>query len=135
MVVDALPDDFNDLELFARVHSLVRLNTMREELDRRFETTAKFIAQPPLLNLPEITSSNARIVLVGSDSDFLGNITSVLPAWSPTTRFDEPYQALAGLTEDPQDALIVAASASSWTIIWSCSRESGSIPACTICRW
>ena len=29
VVVDALPDDFNDLELFARVHSLVRLNTMR----------------------------------------------------------------------------------------------------------
>ena len=79
VVVDALPDDFNDLELFARVHSLVRLNTMREELDRRFETTAKFIAQPPLLNLPEITSSNARIVLVGSDSDFLGNSPMCCP--------------------------------------------------------
>jgi hypothetical protein len=62
----------------------------------------------PVLELPAINLDNARFVLVGSDSETLGQITNLLPPGSATTRFDEPYQALAGLTDDPQDVLLVA---------------------------
>ena len=58
---------------------MVRLNTMREELDRRFDTMGKFIAQPTVLEMPVINSYNARIVLVGSDPKILRAITCILP--------------------------------------------------------
>lgn len=111
VVVDSLPEEFNDLELFARVHALVRLNTMREELDRRFETSAQFMLPAPVLELPEFDSANARIVFLGGDSDYLGKVMGVLPSGATTTRFAQPYEALACLTDDPQDALIVVARA------------------------
>ncbi len=107
VVVDSLPEEFNDLELFARVHALVRLNTMREELDRRFETSAEFIYPAPVLELPEFNSANARIVFLGSDSDYLGKVMGILPSGAVTTRFGQPYEALACLTDDSQDALVV----------------------------
>ena len=135
VVVDALPLVFNDLELFSRVDSLVRLNTIREELDRRFETMGKFVAQPPALELPAINSNNARIVLVGSDPEMLGHITNILPPGSATTRFDEPYQALAGLTDDPQDMLVVAPGTGDLEDYLELFRGSEGTPDCTICRW
>jgi diguanylate cyclase (GGDEF)-like protein len=69
-VDDVLWGPLNELQLFARVNSLVRLNTMHDELVRRLNTSAKYGIDAPAIEAPPSNFADATVLVVGATESF-----------------------------------------------------------------
>jgi len=67
---DVLLTPVSEAQVCARVASLVRLNTMHEELVRRLNTSAKYGVDAPLDMAPPKTVNDATVLVVGATTDF-----------------------------------------------------------------
>jgi len=67
---DAILNPIDDLQIFGRINSLVRLNTMREELVRRLDTTSKYGLEAPEFTHPPKHIEDATILVLGANSSF-----------------------------------------------------------------
>jgi len=67
---DAILDPIDDLQVFGRINSLVRLNTMREELVRRLNTTSKYGVDAPEFIHPPKHIDDATILVLGAQTSF-----------------------------------------------------------------
>ncbi len=69
-VDEILSGPLNELQLCGRVNSLVRLNTMHEELVRRLNTSAKYGIDAPTIEAPPTSVEDATILVVGATETF-----------------------------------------------------------------
>ncbi len=105
---DLLIGDVNAAQICNRIRSLVRLNTMHEELVRRLDTSAKYgLDAPPPLDPPgEI--DDATVLVVGEVADF-AMIENALSARATLVGALTPATALDYLARRSFDAIIVNA--------------------------
>ena len=104
----ALPVNCTDAELFSRLDSLVRLNTMQEELNRRIATAEKFgLATPPLADAVDV--DNAMILLVAGDDNDQKELTDVFRDVATLVRAPDNFAAMELLTSQNFDAVVIAA--------------------------
>jgi PleD family two-component response regulator len=103
-----LPRRFQSTDLFARLDVYMRLNTMREELARRFATARKFGVDglaPPLASEP---LTDARILVVGAPE--AAEIGAVLGAGIDIVGARSRADALARLQSENLDAVVLVGS-------------------------
>ena len=58
-----MPRDFHESQLYSRLASLVRLNTMREEIARRAETSERYGVQKPREIVPPNAAATMRVLV------------------------------------------------------------------------
>lgn len=91
---DAILDPIDDLQIFGRINSLVRLNTMREELIRRQATTSKYGVDAPDFIHPPKHIDDATILVLGANTSFqvienaLSKHATLVGALTPSTALD-----------------------------------------------
>ena len=105
---DLLIGDVSAAQISNRIRSLVRLNTMHEELVRRLNTSAKYgLDAPPPLQLPgEI--DDASVLVVGDAADF-GEIENTLSSRATLVGALTTATAMDYLARSSFDAIIVNA--------------------------
>lgn len=108
VIDDLLVGDVNPDQLCHRLRSLVRLNTMHEELVRRLGTSAKYglDAPPPIAPPGEI--DNATVLVLGEATDF-GAIENTLSKHATLVGALSGDTALDYLGRRPFDAVIITA--------------------------
>jgi len=91
---DLLIGDLNPKQISHRVRSLIRLNTMHEELVRRLNTSAKYgLDAPPPVTQPDM-AENATIMVLGDPAQFamiensLSKQATLVGALSDSTALD-----------------------------------------------
>lgn len=91
---DAILDPIDDKQIFSRINSLVRLNTMREELVRRLDTTSKYGVDAPDFIHPPKHIDDATILVLGAHTSFqvienaLAKHATLVGALTPSTALD-----------------------------------------------
>ncbi len=91
---DAILDPIDDLQIFGRINSLVRLNTMREELVRRLSTTSKYGLDAPDFIHPPKHIDDATILVLGAHTSFqvienaLAKHATLVGALTPSTALE-----------------------------------------------
>jgi len=91
---DAILEPIDDLQIFGRINSLVRLNTMREELVRRLDTTSKYGVDAPDFIHPPQQIDDATILVLGAHTSFqvienaLAKHATLVGALTPGTALD-----------------------------------------------
>ena len=91
---DAILNPIDDLQIYGRINSLVRLNTMREELERRLDTTSKYGVDAPEFIQPSKHIDDATILVLGAHSSFqiienaLSKHATLVGALTPSTALD-----------------------------------------------
>ena len=110
------------MKLSARLQSLVRLSTMRDELHHRIETAELFGVLAPTDSTAGGGAGAARIALLRHTGQALDEAATVLGQDGETVRATEPYEALDLLTGGDHDALVVVvADANQIEPYWNCS--------------
>ena len=108
-MADFLPRSFKEVELFSRLTSLVRLNTMQRELARRHATAQKFGVEGPRHVDPPGGLKERNILIVARDADDADAMRRVYPAEAKVTILADPYEAMAFLLLNKfMDAVIVS---------------------------
>ena len=111
-MADFLPRSFKEVELFSRLTSLVRLNTMQRELARRHATAQKFGVDGPRHVDPPGGLSKRNILIVARESEDAGALRAVYPAAAKVTVLADPYEAMDFLLLNKlMDAIILSVSA------------------------
>ncbi|MBM3516617.1 MAG: hypothetical protein FJX56_01785 [Alphaproteobacteria bacterium] len=103
-----LPSSFNDNQLFARVGSLVRLNTMRKELARRAETAADYGQYDATSVEPSATVTEARVVALCPDEGDRAVIAQALGERYAITFSCSAAETVDLLLSGGFDALLIA---------------------------
>lgn len=67
---DVLRGPLNELQVCARVNTLVRLTTMHEELVRRLSTSARYGVDAPVIAGPPMSVEDATVLVVGATESF-----------------------------------------------------------------
>lgn len=106
-VADYLPDDYRDVELFARLRSLIRLNTMQEELGRRIDTAEQYGIKDAAHLAPTVDISDAKIVVVGPDDQENTDISAAVGTDKAVFNTTATHEAMTRLAANDIDALIV----------------------------
>lgn len=102
-----LQPTFGDAELFSRLDSLVRLNTMRDELNRRFATTRRYgIDGPPLAGPPE-SLADLRVLAVTGDKAEADRIVDAYLDSAGVVIAASAFDALQILARDRIDTVVV----------------------------
>ena len=105
---DLLIGDVNAIQVCHRIRSLIRLNTMHEELVRRLGTSAKYGVDAPPPADPPREIDNATILVLGEPGEFgmietaLASRATLVGALSAATAYDY-------LKRSPFDAVVVNA--------------------------
>lgn len=110
IIDDLLIGDLNSVQICHRTRSLIRLNTMHEELVRRLGTSAKYGLDAPPPIAPPISIENATVLVLGDATDF-GTIESALAARSTLIGALSANTAFDYLKRRDFDAVIVNAGA------------------------
>ncbi len=106
-VADYLPVDYRDVELFARLRSLIRLNTIQEELGRRIVTAEQYgIKDTPWIT-PMVDISDAKIIVVGPDEAENKKISETVGDGHVVFHSIVTHEAMKRLAEKDIDALIL----------------------------
>lgn len=105
---DLLIGEINEFQICHRVRSLVRLNTMHEELVRRLGTSAKYGQEAPAHIAPPRDIDNATVLVLGDVSEF-GLIETSLSKRATLVGALTPSTALDYLARRSFDAVIVNA--------------------------
>jgi two-component system, cell cycle response regulator len=106
-VADYLPHDYRDVELFARIGSLLRLNTMQEELDRRLDTAQQYGIKDTALVAPDVDVDDARIVIIGADKTDNKATAELVGEKRVQLCTTATHEAMADLVAKEIDALII----------------------------
>lgn len=105
---DLLIGDINTDQLCHRLRSLVRLNTMHEELTRRLGTSARYgLDAPPPITAPG-SIENSRVLVLGEAADFAA-IESALARHAGLVGALSCANALDYLAREQFDTVIVSA--------------------------
>ena len=105
-----LPRSFHDSQLFSRLASLVRLNTMREELARRADTAERYgIHQPRDIAAPD-AKAVTRILVSSTDGDERERLQAALGKGFEVAFVDTAYEAVDRLLAEEFEAFVLAAS-------------------------
>jgi len=105
---DLLIGNINSEQLCHRLRSLVRLNTMHEELVRRLGTSARYGAEAPPPVMPPGEIRNATILVVG-DARYFAGIESALARQATLIGALTTATALQYMAREDFDAVIIAA--------------------------
>ncbi len=103
---DLLIGEINEVQLCHRIRSLIRLNTMHEELVRRLGTSAKYGHDAPPAIDPPCDIDNATVLVLGDASDF-GIIETSLSKQATLIGALTSATALDYLTRRSFDAVII----------------------------
>ncbi|HYM32710.1 MAG TPA: diguanylate cyclase [Candidatus Cybelea sp.] len=98
-------DEPEDMELLARMRSLLRLNTMQEEWSRRRETLASYGLVPP--DPPRIPRNvdDARVIVVSNDPE---SIVAALANVAVVTPIANAYLAMQQLVSGEIDVVVTS---------------------------
>ena len=105
--VVAAADDSNT-ELFDRLRSLTRLNTMQDELARRTRTAERFGIYLQELPRPPDEIQDAQVLLVGGERSEHEAVTAALRSIASTMPLTNAYAAMQKLNDGGFDVVIVA---------------------------
>lgn len=100
---------YSDAQLFNRLQSLVRLVTMRDELELRAETTRKYGINEAFEELDEEDQTESRVLAVIRGTADLAVMEEVLASQFHLTFAKSAESALDYLTRRPFDAIVVNA--------------------------
>ena len=107
-IADYLPHDYRDVELFARLRTLVRLNTMQEELDRRIVTAEQYGIKDTVAASPDVEIDDEKLVVIGdneaSNAELAGMIGEDRVALTTTV----DHEVMSALTTTNHDALVIS---------------------------
>lgn len=124
--LDAGADDFltkpvNDLSLFCRVKSLVRLKMLTDELRSR---TADNNPQQEIPVLGEFTEdlSNSNIMIVDDHGTLFDRLSSTIAGEHKLTKITDPQQAIFAATESQYDLAIIDLDMESFDGLRLCSQ-------------
>ena len=106
-VADYLPHDYRDVELFARISSLLRLNTMQEELERRLDTAQQYGIKDTSLVAPEVDVDDASIVILGADEAENKATAGLVGEGRVHLTTTATHEAMADLVSKEIDALVI----------------------------
>ena len=104
-----LPRTFHDSQLFSRLASLVRLNTMREELARRADTVERYGLQQPREIAPPDAKAVMRVLVSSADGDERERVQAALGEGFETAFVDTAYEAVDRLFAGEFEAFVLAA--------------------------
>lgn len=103
-----LSPGYCDLELLSRVSSLVRLENMQQELNRRIVTTETYGVDLSNLEKPDDNISDTHILIIGNKSLILGNILLRLDCRAKIQISKDPDMAISELRQQEFDAVILS---------------------------
>lgn len=102
-----LPHGYHDLQLFNRLDSLARINTMQAELRHRAQTCAKYGSHEiSALQLPE-KIDDAQFLLVGPTADDEAMLEETLAEYGTIARAHTTGNAYAYLEKRRYDAILI----------------------------
>ena len=104
-----LPRTFHDSQLFSRLASLVRLNTMREELARRADTAERYGVQQPREIAPPDAMAVTRILVSSADGDERKHLQAALGEGFEIVFVDTAFEAMDRLLAEEFEAFVLAA--------------------------
>jgi len=104
---DFLPPDYRDVELFARLRSLIRLNTMQEELGRRIDTAELYGIKDTEHISPTVDISDSKIIVIGPDEQENGEIAGSIGSDRAVLTTAATHEAMTRLGQNDIDALVV----------------------------
>jgi two-component system cell cycle response regulator len=108
-VDEVVPASCRQAELVTRVHALVRLNTMRAELERRARTTAKYGLEAGAGVAPPSDVSDAHVLVVRDGGGEAETVAKLLNGQTRLSFADTPFAALDQLNAQTYDAVVVMA--------------------------
>ena len=104
-----MPREFHDVELFSRLASLVRLHTMRDELERRAVTAEQFgLARPRDLDPPEHVG-DAHVLAITRSPDDRQMIETSLDSSLSLVHLDDMAAGMDMLRDSNIDGAIIGA--------------------------
>ena len=108
-LICVLPRTFHDSQLFSRLASLLRLNTMREELARRADTAERYGLQQPREIAPPDANAVMRVLVSSADGDERERVQAALGEGFETAFVDTAYEAVDRLLAGEFEAFVLAA--------------------------
>ncbi len=120
-VDEFLPSACTDAELFARLTSLVRLSTMKAELNRRSDTAQQYGVKATVAVEPPTDVKGAQVLVIGSGRDELYSIGRVFDGKFRFSVAETPFEALNDLNQESFDAVVFAANGSAGEVLEFCS--------------
>jgi len=108
-VDEVVPASCRQGELVTRVHALVRLNTMRAELERRARTTAKYGLEASPGVVPPSDVGDAHVLVVRDGGGEAETVAKLLNGQTRLSFADTPFAALEQLNAQAYDAVVVMA--------------------------
>jgi len=103
-----LSPGYCDLELLSRVSSLVRLENMQQELNRRVVSTETYGIDLSGLEKPDDDISDTHLLIIGNKSLILGNILLRLDCRAKIQISKDPDTAISELRNQEFDAVILS---------------------------
>lgn len=104
---DFLTKPINDMALFARIRSLVRMKNMQDELKLRSQTGATFGLQGDLFT--KITLDNAKVMVIDDDEAQIHQIAERLQMEHISVEsFSQPFDAVKRSEQEDFDLIIVS---------------------------
>lgn len=104
--IQSVPFSFCDLELKSRAYSLIRLQTMKQEFKRRTETTLRYGFLDETSDEPAIDAQKKSILLIGKQSDVVGDIMLQLNQHTKVRLCPTPETVVSELRAGNFDAAI-----------------------------
>ena len=102
-----LPRDFHESQLYSRLASLVRLNTMREEIARRAETSERYGVHKPCEIVPSETGESMRILVSCGDGDDRARLEGALDDRFEIQFVEPAYEAIDRLLAGEFEAFVL----------------------------
>ena len=112
-VTCVLPRTFHDSRLFSRLASMVRLNTMREEIARRADTSERYGVQKTREIVPPDAGATMRILMSSNDDAERAHLEAALGVGFEIAVIESAYEAV--------DRLLAGEFEGVW--VWYCKRK------------
>lgn len=102
-----LPRDFHESQLYSRLASLVRLNTMREEIARRAETSERYGVHKPCKIVPSETGESMRVLVSCTDGGDRARLEGALDDRFEIQFVEPAYEAIDRLLAGEFEAFVL----------------------------
>ena len=103
-----LPRDFHESQLLSRLASLVRLNTMREEIARRADTSERYGVQKPREIVPPDAGARMRVLISCRDDAECMGLEAALGEGFDTAFVSATYESVDRLLAEEFEAFVLA---------------------------